>query len=317
MTNFINQIYNIFKNKSILFLFVLLVLILFLASTYKLVETFDMSSLTSADTTTNTPVINEKYKYLAPLPDGSLWSTELQDKFVEKAKLADPNMTKDFLSLQLPFYDGKTLMTMASSEEAQFYIDNNYWPYDSYVTDFLNSTPDRIKLLETYQKSPSFPNRAVYNMFIKDETVPFNLLMTQIQGTPFSKPIKSYNDGSYWKCGTEHNLLTSDSETGTFSVNEDYNYFTKNIKDFQFDGEPCDICGIDKLPTETGGRIADVQLKKYNSPDNTCKFTISSPIPEAYDIYNGKMGVAISSANTTEPKEDYNSCISKCQQYKI
>jgi hypothetical protein len=154
-----------FQNKKIMFLFILLVLILISGLTFSLVEGFDLGSFDTSSLDTLSKPIPEQYQYLAPLPEGSIWAPDFQDKFVEYLKKNDPKATKENLSTPSPIYGGKTLMQMASQKEAQYYMDNGLWPYDEYVVNYFTKEANPpVSATQLEQTRKMFPNRAIYKM---------------------------------------------------------------------------------------------------------------------------------------------------------
>ena len=306
MKNIINKI---LENKLVLLLLVLLALIMFLLS-YRMVETFDTLG------TTSSKPIPDQYKYLAPLPEGSVWSPEFQDKWIAKLKEKNPNdtTTKESLAAPVAWYGNKSLMQMASQTEAQYFLDNGLWPYDDYVTNFLknvSTTPMSDQDLESTRKM--FPNRFMYAEGVTYQTVPqYKMFDSIYKSFDFQKA----NNDKYWKC-TSGTLQVKDGEAGTPADSTDYSFFPSNVQGFSFDQEPCNVCSL-----SVGGN-ASVVASKYNSPENTCKFSMSGEVPEAYNIYIGKYGTApsesvpASSTGTSVTSDNqYSKCVSDCDKYK-
>ncbi len=306
----------LFQNKKIMFLFILLVLILISGLTYTLVEGFDLGSFDTSSLDTSSQTIPEQYKYLAPLPEGSIWDPDFQDKFVEFYKKIDAKVTKEtLLSLPSPFFGGKTLMQVASQKEAQYYMDNGLWPYDDYIINYVTkemNPPMKLSDLETMRKM--MPNRAFYTSIAKT-TVPQLKMLNEIGD--INKEHKT-DKGKSWQCTKSGDLQLKD-DGGSFSSSTDYSFFPNNISGFSYEGDPCNVCQIAKIAWSKGGLI-DYNAA-YNSLENTCKFKMSGDVPEAYNVYIGKYGNAISesipsSTSSTSSSDEYQKCISSCEKFK-
>ena len=304
------NIITLFQNKKIMFLFILLVLILISSLTVSLVEGFDLGSFD-----TSSKPIPEQYQYLAPLPEGSVWAPDFQDKFVEYQKKNDPKATKENLSTPNPFFGGKSLMQTASQKEAQYYMDNGLWPYDDYIINYVTkemNPPIKPSDLEMMRKS--FPNRAYYGLVAKN-TVPQLKMLNEI-GNTFKE--NKTDNGKSWQC-TKDGELKIQEEGGSLASSTDYSFFPNNISGFSYEGDPCNVCQITKIAWSKGGAI-DYNAT-YNSLENTCKFKMSGEIPEAYNVYIGKYGNAPSesipsSTTSTSSGDEYQKCISSCDKYK-
>lgn len=296
------SIINIFTNKKILFLIIVLIVAL---SSYKIVEGFD--SLDSIGTTTQS--IPEQYKYLAPIPEGSVWNPELQDKFVAKIKETNPNFTK--AQLNDPVFSGKSFMQSATAEEAQYYLDNGLlWPYDDYVISELKKTNPQLtdEGIDSFKRG--IPNRVAYMALIANATVPQLKMLNDIF---INIPHKTDN-GKYWKCDPFNgDLQLSDSESGTYTTSTDVSFFKDNIPGFSFSGDPCNVCSIPPLASKLGAGYHP-NLDVYNSSENTCKFQMSGDVPEAYNVYLGKYGNSQSepASVTSDNKKCMEECTKKC-----
>jgi hypothetical protein len=304
-----------FQNKKIMFLFILLVLILISGLTFSLVEGFDLGSFDTSSLDTLSKPIPEQYQYLAPLPEGSIWAPDFQDKFVEYLKKNDPKATKENLSTPSPIYGGKTLMQMASQKEAQYYMDNGLWPYDEYVVNYFTKEANPpVSATQLEQTRKMFPNRAIYKM-ISFSTVPQLKMLNEIGNINGENKT---DNGKSWKC-TKDGELQLKEDGGSFASSTDYSFFPNNISGFSYEGDPCNVCQISKLAWSKGGLI-DYNAA-YNSLENTCKFKMSGEVPEAYNVYIGKYGNAPSesipsSTTSTSSGDEYQKCISSCDKYK-
>lgn len=306
-----SNIFSLFQNKKILFLLVLLVLVLVLSLTYKITEGFDMGSFDTSLGTSTAKDIPEQYKYLAPLPEGSVWTPEFQDKYI-----GAKNMKKEDLTVKSPLYGGKSLMEVASQKEAEYFLENGLWPYDDYVTNYLLkewTPPQSATQIEQTRKM--MPNRVIYNM-ISLQTVPQMKMLYQI-GNYMGGENKLPN-GKSWKCTKDGELQTKE-EGGSLTASTDYSFFPNNITGFSYEGDPCNVCDITKIAWSKGGAV-DYNAA-YNSLENRCKFKMSGEIPEAYNVYIGKYGNAPSesspaSTGATSSGDEYQKCISSCDKFK-
>jgi len=315
-----NKFLNLFKNKKIVFLFILLVLVLIAGLSYKLVEGFDLGGLTSgsSSSTSGSKSIPQDLENLAPLPDGYAWSTEMQDKWIAYGQKQNPNNKaspseiKTQLASVNPQFGGKSFMQLASEKEVQYYMDNGAWPIDEYVTNYFNSLGstgvDQLK-----QFSKQMPNRFLYMYFVEGQTVPQIKMITNIfNSSSFTQ--QTGENGDKWYCEMsgqnqwDFKLVNSAGETSTLT---DYNKIPEIIKDFSFEGDPCNICGV--RGTGKSGSFLDV----YNSDENKCKFKMTGEVPEAYNVFVGKYGNAPtdSSPASTTPlpgDNDYKKCVAAC-----
>jgi len=308
-------ILNIIRNKNIVFLFILLVVILFFSLFYRNIEGFDLGSMSSSSSSSSKP-IPDKYQYLAPLPEGSVWSPEFQDKFLEHLKKTNPSVTKEVLSTPYPFWGNKTLMQSASQKEAQYFLDNGMWPYDEYIVNYLTKEKNPTMSatdLENLRKG--MPNRFAYVATVASGTVPQMKMLDKIFGGYNNN--KAEND-KYWKC-VNGDLLVKDGEGGEYKSSTDYSFFPNNIPGFSFEGESCNLCAIQMTKMDGGGGHSAQDV--YDSPNNNCKFKMSGEIPEAYNIYIGKYGNAPSesvpsSTNSSDSSDEYKKCMSNCEKLK-
>ena len=288
------KLYNSFlktiKNPQILFLFVFLLFILLIGLLFSknVIEGLDLgigtpsiSDLTSSSVKKGIP---EEYKFLAPIPDGSVWAPEIQDAFVTSQQKRDPSFTTE--TLKTPISGNKTWMQWVTQEEAKYFIDNKKWPYNEYITNYITDNPTFLgngNAVTADQLSPQIPNRMVYGLFIAPQTVPQLAFSNQLFS--LNSPQKAEN-GKYWQCTTDGTLQTKDGENGTMADNNDYSFFQSNVAGFSFTGEPCNACAIPQI--KISGTFQDI----YNSNQNTCKFTISGDT-EAYKVYTGVYGDAL------------------------
>jgi hypothetical protein len=299
------KLYNSFlraiKNPQILFLFVFLLFIVLIGSLFSknIMDGFELglgtptlgtpsiSDLTSSVVKKGIP---EEYKYLAPIPDGSVWSPEIQDEFVTVFKQIRNNSDYTTEKLKEPLMGNKTWMQWASQEEAKYFVDNKKWPYDEYVTNYITDNPNFLGTPLTADKlAAEIPNRMLYGFYIAPQTVPQLKFFNQLFSLNF--PHEAENN-KYWQCTTNGTLQTKDGENGTMADNSDSSFFQNNIAGFSFTGEPCNVCAIPQI--RISGQFQDV----YNSNQNTCKFTINGDT-EAYKVYSGVYGNVLGSDTNT------------------
>jgi len=133
-----------------------------------------------------------EYDYLAPVPAGNVWSQDTIMQFVKKFNEVN-NITGKDSALQVNnfenSYDGQFFIGNALEEEAQYYIKNGKWPYDSYVNKYLSSldanktiVPVGIKDITPTNVSEVWSNRVCYSqlMFGKESQMTPQPLSYQI-----------------------------------------------------------------------------------------------------------------------------------------
>jgi hypothetical protein len=96
----------------------------------------------------------DQYQYLAPDPSGNTWSADTITQFTAKYNTVN-DLSGNKAIDSSDFSAGSFFTENATEQEAQYYVQNGKWPYDSYVT---------TNLIPTIQKK--FPNRFVYAMAI-------------------------------------------------------------------------------------------------------------------------------------------------------
>jgi hypothetical protein len=115
-----------------------------------------------------------KYDYLAPLPN-STWEQPTIQQFVDKYN----DMGKDQLNASTFATDKKGISYMknALEEEAIYYSQTGQWPYNHYVTDYLEANPTAIPsgmmvsdtMVNKDNIAQFYPNRYVYMSFISQK----------------------------------------------------------------------------------------------------------------------------------------------------
>jgi hypothetical protein len=123
-----------------------------------------------------------------------------------------------------------------------------------------------------------------------------------------------------------------DGENGELQKVTDYaTFFPDNFTGFTFESEPCNVCEIPNIRKPDGSGYNNIQ-EQYDSSSNKCKFNISGVIPEAYNVYIGKYGDAVTesvpssiSMDTTSQTntdsinancDDYKKCVAQCDKFK-
>ena len=113
-----------------------------------------------------------KYDYLAPVPPNRKWGQITIQKFVNKYnamgynKLDASTFTDD---------KGRLFMKYALEEEALYYVEHGYFPYDEYIREYLENTPipagvnvNKVPITKD-NVNKFYPNRYVYMSFISQK----------------------------------------------------------------------------------------------------------------------------------------------------
>ena len=288
---------NIFKkNKHILLLVLLFILLIGFIFNYATPEGFDLGSfsldksVTSDKAETNT--IPKQYVNLAPLPYGYEWSAETQEKYVDFVKKSNPTADKKEVLTGASFPNGKSIMQTASEEEVKIFLEKKEWPWNDYVTNYLASDPATFKPEVLPPFKASWPNRQIYGSSIKTNSVPLIKLITDIFNASFFYP-KSGENNNKWYCSPpsqpsypwDFHLVSSAGD----KVITDYSTIPQIIKGFSFEDSPCNICSVRGVQLTPGPHEWQ---EFYDSTQNKCKFKMAGDIPEAYNVYIGKYGNA-------------------------
>jgi len=271
-----NSLLNLFVNSKVQFLFIFLCIII--------ISSFFFNSIEGFETSKNIP---SQYEYLSPIPENAVWADEVQQKFIEKYNsihnlTGDSLLTKEKLTAPNPFLGNRGFMGTVSEKEALYYIENGIFPYDEYVTNYLSTQanpPIDQNNLNNYQKG--FPNRAVYKLLIKNQTVPQLKTISDILW-----PTRhDLDNGKGWLCQQGSFYYTDNVTSQQPAISTDYGLFETIIPDFKFENGPCNVCELQNIKSQAGQQITDV----YDSPENKCKFKVGE-VPEAYNIYMGNYG---------------------------
>jgi hypothetical protein len=293
--------------KSFLLLFYILIIIfigflLYFFFFKKNIEAFTVNSITSSATSAVSSATSSVgyYDYLTRLPSDNEWSSStkkalldyMNSNLISKQPNATP-MKQDasefvtFLNQYQPF---------ATDNEVTYYINNDKWPWDGYINDFIKNTTiptakkydgmtdDQIdEALKNYQKIAT--NRQVYVSLIMNKTVPQIAIVNQLNQSGFSptqnvklecvflrKGEQTQNDGT---------KINIDNEGKYLSVNGNYvlddNAWTNYIPGFVFQSKPCNVCDI----------------INYTDMNNKCLFTIETS--DAFKKYMGDNSLTTSS----------------------
>ena len=199
------NIISSFLNKNIwLILSIICILIFFYYLNFfnfKLVEKFDLNSLSASTSSSTTNSIPEQYKYLAPLPPGNTWSTETQDKWIKYMMSNDPNAKESDLKTALsnpnPMFDGKTYMEFVSEGEVNILLDTGLYPWDEYVTNFMTSQNPTLSSDQINSYRKFWPNRFMYKS-IAAQTVPQLKILGNIWGGTLFYPIEGQNNSKWY-----------------------------------------------------------------------------------------------------------------------
>jgi len=81
-----------------------------------------------------------EYQYLAPPPSGNTWSQTTLSQFVAKFNAVNNLVGTD--NEQFVSTLNGQIWQNALEEEAQYYIQNGKWPYDSYMTNYVSQNPN-------------------------------------------------------------------------------------------------------------------------------------------------------------------------------
>jgi hypothetical protein len=135
-----------------------------------------------------------EYQYLAPLPSGSTWSPTTISQFVTKYNNVNNLTGKSAMTT-----DGAPTMSFwALEEEAQYYIQNGNFPYDSYVANYLTQNPNvfhnfaNIIPATISNVAQILSNRAAFELYMaRYESDPPTLAYQIYRGTAQPPPLSS------------------------------------------------------------------------------------------------------------------------------
>jgi hypothetical protein len=144
-----------------LYLFILL--LIFLLFLLPITEGFEFSS---------TPL--GEYDYLAPIPDSNTWSQDTIDKFIDKYNSVNELPAAHMLKSDTFIANGG--LKLALEKEAIYFIINEKWPINKYITEYLTThkppifgqaipdKPGEVYSLDTL--SVIMPSRSIYQLLI-------------------------------------------------------------------------------------------------------------------------------------------------------
>jgi hypothetical protein len=244
------------------------------------------------DTSTTSDASNNIYQYLAPLPSDNIWSEDTQTAFIKKLNdyqiSVDPSATLFTSMDQIKDKTKVDYMKNATDDEANSYIQNGIWPWDTYITNQLNDYTTNMTDQEktTFDKFAKYydkllPNRLMYQEIIGKNTIPQTAILNSLNPN-IGTGIPTYaNQNLTCKYATKSTIQQPDGtnivipEDGFYpyyinAYSLDYNIFSK-IPSLTFDSSACNICAIEDFD--------------YLSTNNQCKFSLKTPA--AYDIYSG------------------------------
>lgn len=255
---------------------------------------FNKSVESFSDNSTN------EYENVAPLPSDNEWSQETQTAFIQK--MNQMNQMKDASANQITstIINNTDYMTIASEEEAKYFIEKGIWTWDNYITNYVNKQTEKMtetekKKVEDYKKI--FPNRLIYKA-IGQSTLPQSTILSSLNpdlgnGIVLSGKTNQIITCKYANKGTIKNpdgtnlvfpengyypyLTLSkniNNENGTYTLD---NSIFESISGLSFDGQPCNICNIKDF-NYLGAPF-------QSSNENKCNFSIKTP--KWYDIYSG------------------------------
>jgi len=114
-----------------------------------------------------------KYDYLSPIPLDLTWGQITIQKFVDKYNEMGNEQLNAFT-----FKDNKKgmmFMNYALEEEGLYYSEHGVWPYNEYITNYLekNPIPNGVKVDDVSVTNENvdkfYPNRYVYMSFISQK----------------------------------------------------------------------------------------------------------------------------------------------------
>lgn len=146
-------LFTLRKYKSLVILGLLLLLLVFF-NRYKILEGLTNNSI-------------GEYDFLAPLPPDNNFDDAVLKKFMDKYN-ANVNEYNKTAAGKVGTFDlgNKNLIDdykkNVTQEELQYYIDNNEFPYDGYITKYVQADPKNYPQGLKTGFLPFFPNRYVY-----------------------------------------------------------------------------------------------------------------------------------------------------------
>jgi len=278
-------------NNFLIIILIFSCLIIFFSIFNKSIEGFSFMSEKSSNDT--------QYKYLAPLPIPNTWTQDTQKGFIQKFNTNLLAQKSSATPITIPTYLNINYMNIASEDEATYYIQNGIWPWDDYITSYVNKltsehsdedTEDKVKLFSQLN-----PNRQMYKIF-GENTVPQSIILSSLNpaiGNGLVLPDKS-NQILTCKLANKGTLQNPDGTNIVIPSSGFYPYITpsknqnnsngaytldntifESIPGFTFDASVCNICAIDKFD----------YLGQFDEQSTLCSFSLKTP--EAYNVFTG------------------------------
>jgi len=270
----------------------------------------DTSNITSSNITSSISSPTSSVGYYANLsrlsPD-NVWSSSTIKSFLDYMNSnllsQQPNATP--LKEDSPTFQDtlKRYQPFATDSEVATYIKNGEWPWNGYVTDYINNT--YLPIMKEYSKPTPTDDQMnnylkIMKTFSTNRQIYVNTIMTPVT-VPQLSIINKLNYG-----GLEPNVgvkmecvflregdqtqpdgttkINIEKEGKYLKINNAYNLDNKMytfIPGFQFQSQPCNVCNI----------------TNYTDPNNNCLFTIKTP--EAFDQYMGTNSLTSSTSSIT------------------
>jgi hypothetical protein len=300
------------KSYSLLFSILIIIFVGILLYSYFFKEIIEgteraLEGFTMGTSTTTSATSAGYYDNLTRLSPDNVWSSStkkaLLDYMNSNLLSAQPNATplKDdsadfqtFLKKYQPF---------ATDSEVTSYIKNGEWPWDGYVTDYVNNTikpllkkfdkpePTDEQLdndIKTAQKNST--NRQMYILWIIPNTVPQESIIKKLNFGGLEPKVGVNMQCVFLREGEQTQpdgttKINIEKEGKYLQLNNVYtlddNAWSDNIPGFVFQSQPCNVCNI----------------TSYIDPNNSCLFTIKTP--EAFDQYMGDNSLTSSTSSIT------------------
>jgi hypothetical protein len=299
------------KSYSLLFSILIIIFVGVLFYSYFLKEiiegvkklegfSLDTSNISSSVSSSTSSV--GYYDNLSRLSPDNVWSSSTIKSFLDyinsQLLSQQPNATP--LKVDSPTFQTtlKRFQPFSTDSEVAYYIKNGEWPWNGYVTDYINNT--FLPALKTQQTDDqqnaflkmiktSFTNRQIYINVIMNSTVPQLSIINKLNFGGLEPSVGTKMECVFLREGDQ----TQPDGTTKISIEKDGKYLQLNnvytldnnvytsIPGFQFQSQPCNVCNI----------------TNYTDPTNNCLFTIKTP--EAFDQYMGNNSLTSSTSSIT------------------
>jgi hypothetical protein len=247
------------------------------------------------------------YDNLTRLSPDNIWSSSTKKALLDYMNSTllsqQPNATplKDDSSDFETFL--KKYQPVATDSEVTYYIKNGEWPWDGYVTDYVNNilkpqfkklsrpipTDEELdKNIKSSQKT--ITNRQMYITWIIRNTVPQASIIQKLNFGGLEPNIGIKMECVFLREGEQTQpdgttKINIEKEGKYLQLNNVYtldnNAWSNNIPGFVFQSQPCNVCNI----------------TNYIDPQNTCLFTIKTP--EAFEKFMGDNSLTSSTSSIT------------------